>query len=737
MDKLFEYIETNVKLAYKGVTFHFKQYIWFYITLFIVQFMFGTILITHNTAKNVVKEQLNNSYDSHYMFYYLNTDQMLYIKKAANYVFADEYIFDITHVEMNGKETDKNCKYNIGITFVVDPDEGFQRFSFKFMNTLEQLGDVRCAPTPLFSVDDHLADINLQRNLYVVFLAIITSLLLSVLYGIRINNYRFDYGIYMVFGADKRKLLKTSFWEMTVIALLTFVPSLVSSAFAAYLITGRSFGFFGITFISVLLLLVISLILNAAAISFAVVNTSRKKPVDLIISADNSNYVHSPRVSVDILKNKSFFKIVRLSILRYFKYYVGMIFAGVIFSATFVALFFCKDMYLQKQEAPMNQFTLEFCNGYTYTEEDRQALLAVEGIVGVQKEHSTALGELNEHILVNKENTKSNSDLASYDDDYDALDNVAFVAADDEVIKQLDQSEYIGDLSSVLSDEKTVIITDSFTNKTVFDFKPGDKIKISDYLGKIDDVPPMLVGNDLLKEKLKCYLYGYEEYTIGAVIKNSTSNNNMKIYLPNGVYERLTGKKVAYTSVDLYVDGSLSEKGISNLYNTLISNVNNKYNKGKDINVFIRNKYSDMISEIGKKNHNEILLCFVAVLLLVSSQLIWVFSQILFFKKRRNEFSVMRTIGFRLSEIRKIHLIEGCVVSIVGTLGYFGLTYLLCYGIKRFVNSIWFGYSFRYLTHIPINILLIGAVVTFCCGLVSTFIPYVIYKKKSNGLIPE
>ncbi len=737
MDKLLEYIETNVKLAYKGVTFHFKQYVWFYITLFIVQCMFGTVLITHNTANNIVKEELSKTYDSHYMFYYLNTDQMLYLKNSSQYVFADEYIYDITHVETNGKETDKNCKYNIGITFAGDPKEHYDRFSFKFMNTLKQLGDVRSEPTPLFSVDEYVSGMNTQKTLYVVFLSVISALLLSVLYGIKINNYRFDYGIYMVFGADKRKLLKTSFWEMTVIALLTFVPSVIFSALASYLITGRSFGFFGITLGNVLLLLFISLVLNAAAISFEVIRTSRKKPVDLIISADNSNYVHSPRVSVDILKNKSLFKILRLSMLRYFKYYLGMIFAGVFFTATFVALFFCRNMYLQKQTDSAKQFTLELYNGYTYTEEDRLDLLAIDGIVSTVKEHSTAAGELNEHILVKKENTKSNSDLANYNKYYDAMDNVSYVAADSEVVEQLKNTDYIGDLESVISSGNTVIVTDSFTNKTMLEFEPGDKIKIADYIGKTDEVPSMLVGNDLLKEKLKYYLYGYKEYTVGAVIKNSTSNNNIKVYLPIDEYQIITGKTVEYSSIDLYVDSSLSDKNVSGLYDKLISHVNNKYNKGKDINAFVINTYGNQKNSISEKNHNEMLLAFIAVLLIVFSQLVWIFSQNLFFKKRANEFSVLRTIGFKMSEIRKIHIYEGAALSIIGTIMYLVLSYLFCYVVKGFMNSILFGYSYRYLTNIPITVLIVGAVITFCCGLASTYIPYVIYKRKNNSAIPE
>ena len=737
MDKFLEYIETNVKLAYKAVTFHFKQYVWFYITLFIVQCMFGTVLITHNTANNVTKEQLNKSYDSHYMFYYLNTDQMLYLKKSSQYVFADEYIYDITHSEIIGKETDKNCKYNIGITFAGDPEEYYARFSFKFMNTLKQLGDVNCEPTPLFSVNSYISGLNAQKVYYLVFLSVLSVLLLSVLYGIKVNNYRFDYGIYMVFGADKRKLLKTSFWEMTVIALLTFIPSLVFSAIVSYLITGRAFGLFGITLVNTLLLLVISLAINAAAISLEVIRTSKKKPIDLIISADNSNYVHSPRISVDILKNKSLFKTLRLSMLRYFKYYISTILAGVFFTATFVALFLCRNMYLQKQTDSVKQFKLELYNGYTYTEQDRLDLLAIDGIAGTVKEHSTSAGELNEHILVKKENTRPNSDLANYDKHYDAMDNVSYVAADVEVIEQLKNTDHIGDLNSVLSSDHTVIITDSFTNKTMLEFKPGDKIKIADYLGKTDDVTPMLVGNDLLKEKLKCNLYGYKEYTVGAVLKNATSNNNIKVYLPVDEYEILTGKNVEYTSIDLYVDSNISDKSVNALYNKLISHVSNKYNKGKEINAFIINTYGNEKNSISKNNHNDILLGFIAVMLVVFSQLVWVFSQNLFFKKRSNEFSVMRTIGFKMSEIRKIHVYEGVVLALVGCIIYFILSYLICFAIKGFMNSLLFGYSYRYLTGIPTTVLIIGAIFTLCCGIISTYIPYVIYKRKSNNTIPE
>ena len=59
-------------------------------------------------------------------------------------------------------------------------------------------------------------------------MTVLSMLLLMALYNIRLNHYKFLYGIYMTCGADFRKLFNTAVWELLVVSLMTFVPSILS-----------------------------------------------------------------------------------------------------------------------------------------------------------------------------------------------------------------------------------------------------------------------------------------------------------------------------------------------------------------------------------------------------------------------------------------------------------------------------------------------------------------------------
>ena len=90
MDKIRDYFETNFKLAYKSVTFHFKQFVWFYLALFVVQLLLGifstSVMINEKNAKNSIEDK----YSSHYVFYYMNENQRIYLEKAASYYFKSD-----------------------------------------------------------------------------------------------------------------------------------------------------------------------------------------------------------------------------------------------------------------------------------------------------------------------------------------------------------------------------------------------------------------------------------------------------------------------------------------------------------------------------------------------------------------------------------------------------------------------------------------------------------------------
>ena len=59
------YLKRNIKLAYKSVVFHFKQYLCFYVALFIIQFLFGLVVMTTVNTNHMRKQEILEKYDYH------------------------------------------------------------------------------------------------------------------------------------------------------------------------------------------------------------------------------------------------------------------------------------------------------------------------------------------------------------------------------------------------------------------------------------------------------------------------------------------------------------------------------------------------------------------------------------------------------------------------------------------------------------------------------------------------
>ena len=77
-------------------------------------------------------------------------------------------------------------------------------------------------------------------------LGIVSVVILILLYNIRINHFKFTYGIYMSFGADSKKLFGTCFWEILIISGLTLIPSAIIATVADFLffeVAGYSYHF--------------------------------------------------------------------------------------------------------------------------------------------------------------------------------------------------------------------------------------------------------------------------------------------------------------------------------------------------------------------------------------------------------------------------------------------------------------------------------------------------------------
>ena len=142
-------------------------------------------------------------------------------------------------------------------------------------------------------------EIRLTRNavLGVFGFLLVTALsvaLVTALYNIRINHYRFEYGIYMTFGADFRRLMSVCVWEMLVVAAVVYVPAVIASwliSLAVYKASGLSYSY---NAAAPLLVLLFSLLVSVLSVCVPVWRLSRRTPRSNI-SPRTTRTLWSPR----------------------------------------------------------------------------------------------------------------------------------------------------------------------------------------------------------------------------------------------------------------------------------------------------------------------------------------------------------------------------------------------------------------------------------------------------------
>lgn len=737
MDKITEYFENNFKLAYKSVTFHFKRFVWFYLALFIVQTLLATVTFSARINENNTRETITDNYKSHCVFYYLNYTQRFYLEKSATYYFEEDHLFDVKEIEEYGNVKDYDYMCNVSIAFVDDPQEGMEKFQKRYMTGLEERGRVYLSTTPLFNLEYTAKENSRLYDFYLILLSGFSFVLLIILYNVRSNNYMFDYGIYMSFGADKKKLFNTSFWEMNVISLLTFIPSVILSLVFNAAIAKTMEIQFVFNILDCFKIILITIAVNSLAVLTIITKTAIKTPVSLISSKDNSNLVSSPRASKEMFVGRPISVLTTLSMRRYAKYYSAVTLSSVLFASLFVCGIFCANLSNQKENSENPQFAVTYNGFRSHSQSDREHYLSFDGIEYVISEAHTSAQGLMEHIVVDKSAVKPFVNAVKFDENSYAFDMVDYCAANAETVDFLKRSDHTGDLESLLNNDNTVIISDSIQNTTTFRLKPGDKIKIADFYTRIEEPDYRLQGNDLLKERLRCYFYLYEEVTVGAVIHGDCSDN-MRIYLSNDMYEKVTERSADYKTAYIYTAQEADHRSILRLHKDILKLNRLQYrNSSNGVDVFVQDLYTDVYSALSANTAFGLKLSVVSISFLAVSSMIWFFSQVLFYRKRFSEFTLLRAIGMPVSGIRKILFKEAAFLALTSFVCYTALTYLLCFGVYKLMNSFLFMFTIRYSFDLSPTIFLIGGGITVLLAFASTFFNYLTYKKTNKSAVPE
>lgn len=757
--------------------FNFKQYSCFFAAIFIVQFGYGLVSIAATNNNSVEKGHVTEEYKYDLVFRDLNEEQYIYLKNYRNNQFDKNsklYIIE-DYTETYSKAEDANV-YDVYLTFREgDEKQAFEDFWINYAPTLKSVSATDSVPTYEKSPLINFAE---TKNANAVSFLIITAVFLVVavvlmvsLYNIRMNQYKFTYGVYMTYGADFKMLFGTAFWEMFIISLVTYLPAIILANVGVWLIyrpSGFGFAFSGISFLWVALF---SLVVVAASVYMPMQVMSLRQPMSLIKTEDNSNLVTSPRRSFNILGKKFPMQYELYSVWRFRKYNIQLLTTAIGLCALFICGLYLSNIYTIDLEYPRAQFTLDLsASPFEYDSQLCDDLYAIDGITGVEvtgeatpTENINSASPVTEAMYVSRHVLINRNDLLFFRDPfksfvsykqkdytepgkYVATNEVLFKAVDEDQLRLLEQYEVVGDVTKVLKndgDTKYVIVADSMTNIRNFKFEPGDKIAISSRPKSAGNVGDK-TGAALLRAMMNLG-YEYETYEICAVVKNIPTND-LPIYLNHENYEDAVDRPATTQQLNIFVD---PERVVLDNELTEEAKAEGKIAVG-DIEKSIRAIGHDQLGNIVLKNtrvlsdknisldkhYSELYIC-LSVLILLVSPIMWFFSQTLYYMKREKEFNIIQSMGAKESDIRKIYLLGGLSMAVMSLVVSIALSYIASY-IMFYAYNVWIpmidGEYVRYSFSLPWYSLLISVIMSVACGFFSAYIPYKNYFKYRYSL---
>lgn len=702
--------------------------------------------ISADNNNNVEYQHIMEEYDYHMVLKDLNRDQMQYLVEDEGTVFKSDVIFQVTAVDEYTNYFTEEERFDVYLFFVGDIDKSLSRFESNYQKDLANLGSEGTSfskvSTPLMTFENNERANAVTFVFITLVLLVVSIFLLTSLYNIRINQYKFQYGIYLTFGADFKMLFSTAFWELFIIFVVTFIPSLLASTLISYVIYSASGYGFLFNGLSILKIFLFTLFVILASVWTPMKIMSVKDPMSLIITEDNSNLVTSPMRSFNIFAEKFPVKYEFYSIWRFRKYNIQLLTTAIVFCALFIMGLYMADIYTTDLEYPRPQFTINLQeSGFEYDEIMSKELYGLEGVRAVEiNNNSTEARHVASHIIVEKKDVLPLKNLVTYegteftmadpDKYYRVSNDVLYTAMTEEQLKILEDYDYTGDLNCIVNDPTSVIVGDSISNVRTYKFDVGDKIYISIKTGQIKSVDSNVTGRALLKNQIQFFHYDYMEFTVGAVIYDVPSGST-PIYMSVDNYTTITGSVPSATSLNIYVDHDISTGAVKQLYDD-IREWGRVYGEVK-----VHSTDITLLNAIAKDKHYSELYVCISILILCISPLVWFFSQTLYYTKREKEFNILQSIGAVAKEIKQIYLQGGLcmagmslIVSIV--LSYIG-SYILFY-VYNVLMPYFTGENVRYVFYMPWYAILTSIVMSVACGFFSTYLPFRSYYKNRYSL---
>lgn len=713
--------------ALDALLHHLSSHIAFLLALFMIQTLYTVLFLSAATDLATVRRTVTQTYD--YELEYRAMTQPQYVQLYNDCGTEPKGAPESAAYTAIRYEKMSDGSYNAYITL-----KGITR-RIAAENFLYRHGipDLEIGYSPLYDYKTaYLPDILLfvaASSLVVFGLSVFW---LVQLYRMRLDRDTFDYAICMTCGAGYRRLYRKSCSELALLSLLSFVPALILGSVLTVLLYATR-GVFPITAPVVpLIVAAFSALTILTAVKLPMRQLSKKPPVELLRARDNSNHVVSPRRSRRIFGAAFPRDFELLSLWRYRRYFAALLIPTVLLPVLFMASLTMADVYQKRQSAPAPDFTLTFTPEIVNPEVLNQntAVLAdrLSGVDGVSLCLPEALTydatAVCGHMLLSDRNVTSSSRGVRYEggasaEGYHTATNAySYTALDEAAIRALEAqySHIDGDPFSVLSDEHTILISESINATASFRFSVGDKLLVAvEAVGA--EVEGLVIDDEqTLLLQLESGTFVYQEFVVGAVIHDPTPHAKLTFGICFDTYTDLTGETPTRYSTDVYLQSDADFATWEQVSNAVYAAGFDYYHcHVTDHNVFFDRYLASLSNMEGR-------LRLLAVGFLIMMPLISFFSQFVFYKKREREWQMLKALGATSRQLLRSSLLAGCAqaavflaVSLPAMLIGHQLVFTL---FNRYLPALGFMDAVVLKAAFPWSALLTAGAVTLLCALI-------------------
>ena len=761
----------NIKNAFRSVTKNWKEYICFYLAAWVMTAGFWTVALCTEANMHAAKSAVAEEFDYHVEVALLNNEPYANLDQQLQYQIARENEFLGSYYWVNDGRPLADGTYSCRITLkdTYGLERAYEEVKADILGRVsKERREIRFSPLYTFKQDysgPYTAQFWTVSAIWLAF----SVFMMVILFLIRLDHFRFIYGVYMTCGADFPKLMGAAGGELITVTVLTWLPAaLVGVLIAGLLYIPQGVGLW-FTAKAVLVPLLGGLVAVFSSVWFPMRRMSKQPPVRHLQAGDNTNLVSSPRRSFFLFGEDFPGKYELYGFWRMRKYYVRLIVSAVLFAAFFVSGLYIAEMKTFQSGLDPYEFFVAYRPANYFEEAETEEgevigdepwapteeqdemirsdvdlflpeLEAIPGVSHAEWDVSLSGGYRQAHLLLKPGQlynagryTVSSDERASEGYKW-AVNNYAYTAVDQLWIDNLLRNElatFEGDPYSFLTTENGVIISEDIYNERVYDFKPGDRIVVAVCEEK-SPLEMVFDPRELLRLQIKGFKFRYETFTVCAVVSGLDSEDTILLGVNYDDYIALTGRPPARTELKVYMEAGTDMDTVA----AAETRIRNLLTSFSDWQVTPTGNYFETSVKSLKNDHAVILT--LAVCLLLISPMVWYFSQIMFYRKRRNEFAVLHALGAPDDAFAKLHRLAGGVLSgvafLITILVSLFCNYLVYFAVNTLLPWLHITESVHYEFSLSVPALIACVVISVVCGFLSCELPYRLFTKPDIGV---